>query len=252
MINSAVKAALDRVGYRVVKKDTPKEIIRYGMVEDEFQESYERVRPYTKTTALELYNLYEAVRYVVSRRVPGDFVECGVWKGGSMLMMALTLLQLGDRSRKLYLYDTFEGMPASTSEDINYSGMTAEARRERALTRSPEGWMYASFDEVKRAVLSTGYPEDRVAFVRGMVEDTIPGTSPEQIAILRLDTDFYSSTKHELEYLYPRLSHGGVLIIDDYDDWLGARQATDDYFGNGRNRPFLSRMDVGRLAIKCG
>jgi O-methyltransferase len=248
-MKSIAKALLSAAGYHIVK--THKDILAHGVVEDDFRASYARVRPYTKTTALELYNLYEAVKYVLAGGIAGDLVECGVWKGGSCMMMLLTLLQQGERTRRLYLYDTFQGMPDSGPEDVTYQGFGAETRRRRKATRSPEGkWTHAPFDEVRRVVLSTGYPEDRLVFVRGKVEDTIPGTVPEKIAILRLDTDFYASTRHELEHLYPRLSRGGVLIIDDYDYWQGARQATDEYFGTARSRLLLFRMDVGRLILK--
>jgi O-methyltransferase len=116
-------------------------------------------RDATKTTALELYNLYEAVRYVLPSGIAGDLVECGVWKGGSCMMMPLTLLQLGDRRRKLYLYDTFEGMPDSGPEDVTYEGFGAETRRRRKAVLSPEGkWTHAPFDEVRRVVPSTGTP----------------------------------------------------------------------------------------------
>jgi hypothetical protein len=100
-------------------------------------------------------------------------------------------------------------------------------------------------------VLSTGYPADRLHLVQGKVEDTLPGAAPARIALLRLDTDWYESTRHELVHLYPRLVPNGVLIIDDYGDWVGAKEAVDEYFAAQPFQPFLSRMDhTGRLAIK--
>jgi len=109
----------------------------------------------------------------------------------------------------------------------------------------------ASLDEVKRNVLGTGYDSDRVRFVEGLVEDTIPEQAPREIAVLRLDTDWYESTRHELVHLYPRLSSGGVLILDDYGCWLGARQAVDEYIEANAVRLLLTRIDSsGRLAVK--
>ena len=108
-----------------------------------------------------------------------------------------------------------------------------------------------SLDEVTRNVLGTGYPADRVRFVEGLVEDTIPEQAPEEIAVLRLDTDWYESTRHQLVHLYPRLSSGGVLILDDYGCWLGARQAVDEYIEEHGLHLLLTRIDSsGRLVVK--
>ena len=123
------------------------------------------------------------------------------------------------------------------------------------LQKEPKGtglWAYAGLEEVRRNVLSTGYPEDRIAFIQGKVEDTIPGTIPEKIALLRLDTDWYESTRHELTHLYPLLSSSGILIIDDYGHWQGARRAVDEYLGAMPAPTYLHRIDyTGRLALKA-
>jgi hypothetical protein len=99
--------------------------------------------------------------------------------------------------------------------------------------------------------LGTGYPPEKVHFVKGMVEDTIPEQSPDGIALLRLDTDWYQSTKLELLHLYPRLANQGVLIIDDYGHWQGARRAVDEFISELRDPILLHRIDyTGRIAIK--
>lgn len=98
---------------------------------------------------------------------------------------------------------------------------------------------------------STAYPMENVHLVKGKVEDTIPKILPSQIALLRLDTDWYESTRHELIHLYPNLVKNGVLIIDDYGHWRGSKQATDEYFDGFAPKPFLQRVDyTGRLSIK--
>lgn len=209
---------------------------------------FERVRQFTMTGALRVDALVRATRHIAHTAVPGAFVECGVWRGGSMMAVADVLLDLGDMSRDLFLFDTFEGMVAPTAED-----------GERAATRWAESthdqgresdWCYASLDDVRANVLSTRYPADRIHFVRGRVEDTIPVEAPDQIALLRLDTDWYDSTRHELEHLYPRLQRGGVLIIDDYGRWQGARKAVDEFVKAGHSM-LLNRIDgAGRLALK--
>ena len=113
-------------------------------------------------------------------------------------------------------------------------------------------WCYAPLDAVREAVLSSGYPSRKITFVKGRVEDTLPQAAPEKIAILRLDTDWYESTRHELETLYPRLVRGGVLILDDYGHWQGAKKAVDEYIEKNDLKLFLSRTDyTGRVAIKA-
>ena len=162
-----------------------------------------------------------------------------------MMAVALTLLRLGDTTRKLYLYDTFEGMPAPTANDVDLFGDTAQSMMDNA--GGP--FLKVDLETTRRNMTQTGYPPNRIFLVPGRVEETIPASSPERIALLRLDTDWYDSTRHELVHLVPRLSRGGVLIIDDYGHWQGARKATDEYFSD---KPILlNRMDyTGRMAVK--
>jgi hypothetical protein len=186
--------------------------------------------------------------------VSGAIVECGVWKGGSMMAAALTLLRLDAADRDLFLLDTFAGMPPPTEEDVSsaYDGYNP-MRHWRRRQRSPDlnTWHYVPAEEVRAAVLSTGYPADRVQLVEGRVEDTLPERAPAEIALLRLDTDWYASTKHEMEHLYPRLAPGGVLILDDYGHYEGARRAVDEYFEAHGGRPLLTRVDyTGRVGVK--
>ena len=109
----------------------------------------------------------------------------------------------------------------------------------------------APLHEVKQAMMLTRYPWEKLIFVPGRVEVTLPDQAPEQIALLRLDTDWYESTYHELEHLYPRLADGGILIVDDYGHWQGARQAVDDYFRNHGIDAELRTIDfTGRLLVK--
>jgi hypothetical protein len=110
-----------------------------------------------------------------------------------------------------------------------------------------------SLEEVKRNLYSTGYPKDKLHFIEGKVENTIPGFSPEEIALLRLDTDWYESTKHELVHLYPRLVQNGILIVDDYGHWKGSAKAVDEYIKEKNLCVYLNRIDYsGRLAVKNG
>jgi len=207
------------------------------------------VRPLTMTTAERIYALIQAVRYVSSSGITGAIVECGVWRGGSMAAAARTLLQMQDVERELYLFDTFEGMSKPTSKDIDYTGKTAF----EVLLEDP-GFAHANeapLEGVKRVLSETSYPKDKIHFVQGKVEETLPASAPDSISLLRLDTDWYESTKHELVHLFPRLSHGGVLIIDDYGHWKGSRLACDEYFAQENIHILLNRIDYsGRVGLK--
>ncbi|MFV3131054.1 TylF/MycF/NovP-related O-methyltransferase [Niveispirillum sp. KHB5.9] len=192
------------------------------------------------------HSLYSMVKYVSRYRIPGDFVECGVYAGGMSLLAALTLIECGDTDRHLYLYDTYEGMPAPTPED----GEQMMAAYEHN-TKDGQPWAKWGIEAVRRTMLDSGYPADRIHLVKGMVEDTIPATGPGQIAILRLDTDFYSSIRHVLQEFYPRLSRGGGLVIDDYGYMPGARLAVDEYFADADRPLLLNRVTVSvRAGVK--
>jgi O-methyltransferase len=209
------------------------------------------VAPYTMTSPERIHALVTAVEYVIANDIPGDIVECGVWRGGSMMAVAETLVRLGKTNRRLYLFDTFEGMPPPAETDVNFRGEAAADLMSKAERDTAWVWAVAQLEDVKERMRSTGYPEDLIEYVEGKVEDTIPREAPEQVAILRLDTDWYQSTKHEMKHLYPRLSPGGVLIVDDYGHWEGAKKAVDEYIVEERVRCLLCRVDyTGRIAVK--
>ncbi|TWT82871.1 Demethyldecarbamoylnovobiocin O-methyltransferase [Planctomycetes bacterium CA13] len=209
------------------------------------------VKDYTMTSVDRLHGLCEAVRYMTSVGIQGDIVECGVWRGGSMMAVAKMLNQFGDTDRHLHLFDTFSGMSAPTSEDIAVDGQTAETLLDTESKDDPTSvWCVSSLDEVKSHMKQTGYDESRIHYHKGMVEDTIPAGAPDKIALLRLDTDWYESTRHEMEHLFPRLADGGVLIVDDYGHWEGARRAVDEYFAEHQIGMMLHRLDyTGRIGI---
>jgi O-methyltransferase len=222
-------------------------------LEPEFLELYELCREQTMTSIERMYALYTATRHVIENHLPGDFVECGVWRGGSVMLIAHTLLRLGITDRVLWLYDTFTGMPPPSVEDVQeMSGRPAsEILGEHEKSEEDPFWGIAPRTIVEQNLRRTGYPIDRIRFIEGDVRTTIPSQAPEQIALLRLDTDWYASTRHELEHLYPRVAEGGVLIVDDYGYWRGARKATDEYLASLPARPLLHRIDyTGRMWVK--
>ena len=166
-----------------------------------------------------------------------------------MQAVALTLLSRATEERDLHLFDTFAGMPSPRECDRTPSGTPAA---HLLATRPQTGklWAVATLDDVREGMAETRYPAERMHFHVGMVEDTVPAEAPDHIAILRLDTDWYQSTRHELEHLYDRVPSGGVVIFDDYDYWQGARQAIDEFLGRRRAQLLLAPMGTGRIAVK--
>lgn len=245
-----LKAALARAGWELARtSDRDAQAIADLSAAD--QHIIQRVSPFTMTSLERRASLLGAVDHIVKHRIAGDIVECGVWRGGSMMAIALALMARGDTSRHLYLYDTFEGMSEPTEHDKALSGELAQTQLARTDREHPL-WAVAGLEDVKANLASTGYPAERIHYVQGKVEDTIPATLPKQIALLRLDTDWYESTRHELQHLYPLLAKHGPLIIDDYGHWQGARQAVDEYFAHAAEPVFLHRVDyTARLHIKA-
>lgn len=206
------------------------------------------VRPYTMTSPEKLFALITGVRHVARVNLPGDIVECGVWRGGSMHAVARTLLSVGVTDCELYMFDTFTGMTEPTERDRR-GDKTATELLEQA-DKSENVWAIASLEDVQAGIGTLDYPQHRFHYVAGPVEETIPGSAPETIALLRLDTDWYESTRHELEHLYERLVPGGVLILDDYGSWQGAKEATDEFMARLDNPPMMTRAGRGRIGVK--
>jgi O-methyltransferase len=249
-MNKYLKSLINKAGYNIEKLEKKKEWPTD--FEDIHKTTIEKVLPYTMTSSERLFGLVEAVKYISKHKVEGDIVECGVWKGGSMLAIAEVLSKLKNTQRQLFLYDTFEGMAPPTSEDMRYDDLEADAMLQSDANKEKNlVWAYSTLDEVKSTMAQTNYPSSNIHYIKGKVEDTIPSIIPGKISLLRLDTDWYESTKHELIHLFPRLEQGGVLIIDDYGYWKGARKAVDEYFEENNIRILLNRLDeTGRIAIK--
>lgn len=218
--------------------------------DDAAQATIRDVKPWTMTSPEKLNALILSVRHIVKHEIPGDIVECGVWRGGSMQAAARTLLEAGDTSRHLYLFDTYEGMSAPTDKDRRGHDGASAADLLQTSPKESGVWAVATLDDVQQGMHRIGYPQDKIHYVQGMVEETVPVGAPDRISILRLDTDWYESTKHELEHLYTRLSSGGVLLLDDYGWWDGAKTAVDEWLEETGERLLLLRMAEGRVAVK--
>jgi O-methyltransferase len=210
----------------------------------------ERVRPYTLTPPPRVMALCEAVRHLERAGIDGPIVECGVWRGGSMMAAALTLLELGSTERELLMFDTFTEIPRPDERDTHMSGTAGPEFFDRVVAAAPDVYGLLPLDRVRELLESTGYPRDRLRFVPGMVEDTIPAQAPERIALLRLDTDWYRSTIHELRHLYPRVVSGGIVIVDDYGEFAGARDAVDEYLAEDGRSVLLNRVDFSCRLIQ--
>jgi hypothetical protein len=249
-LSQIVNYPLGLLGLRLSRK--PKAKDSFNAMQDidadkDFQLVYAKIKAYTMVDPERCYALYKAVQYMIRKEIKGDFAECGVWKGGSVMLVAYMLQKAGIRNRKIYLYDTFEGMTKPGEND----GKEEKTEWEKNNVNGQLNiWCHAPLEEVQSNMIKTGYPKENIIFIKGKVEQTIPGTLPGKLALLRLDTDWYESTKHELNYLYPLLEKGGILIIDDYGFWPGSRKAVDEYFS--ANGPvYLNRLDYsGRLVIK--
>lgn len=208
-----------------------------------FKQIYEISSPFTMTSLKRMQRLHESINYLNKNKIEGAYVECGVYKGGSVMNMALTQLNF-KKMVHIYLYDTFEGMTSSGEFDINHRGVLASR-----ILKNPSKKCICSLEEAKKNLKLTGYPKEFLHFCQGDVAITLKQQVPEKIALLRLDTDWYESTKIELESLYPKLVKGGVLILDDYGYWRGARKATDDYFKSIGVRPKFEPIEAGVSAV---
>jgi len=200
----------------------------------------EIAKKYSKGGRARLQCTVDAIRSANHLKLDGDFVECGVWMGGHVM-----LARMLSPDRRCWLYDTFEGMPPPGPHDIKHNKPGDNPYRASAHMARKNGlpMSRAPIDQVMDAFRSEGLMDDKkMRFVPGLVEATLlmPENLPDKISVLRLDTDWHDSTKMELEVLYPRLQRGGYLIIDDFGHWEGARKATKDYFA-------AHKMDFGRL-----
>lgn len=217
-----------------------REIVEYVMSTGLTMVSFER-----------LYTTVMACKHILDRNIDGDFVECGVWRGGNAIAAA-EIFKLYQSDKSVWLFDTFKGMTAPTDADVRaLDGEAAQLQYIADQKDTHNAWCFASIQDVRQNFEKRGLTTN-VHFIEGDVCQTLDTSPlPDKIAVLRLDTDWYESTKKELETLYPRLSVGGCLIIDDYGHWSGAKKATDEYFEKNNNRPFLQYTDyTGRVAVK--
>jgi O-methyltransferase len=250
-LRKSLDFVLGSFGYDLVRRNPSKIFPVEATPRD--RQILELVQGYTMTTPERIWALLTAVKYVAATKIPGAFVECGVWRGGSAMAMAYALQDCGETDRRMWLFDTFEGMtPPSTADVELATGRSASSLLEIARKDGARNiWCDSPVEEVTNNLLRTGFPMEHIQLVKGDVLETLQQQVPEEIALLRLDTDWYESTKAELEVLYPRLQRGGVCIVDDYGYWGGSKKAVDEYLASNDIHVLLHRIDeTGRMFIK--
>ncbi len=221
-------------------------------ISDEEKKIVKKIQPYTMCKVANHWAIIQSLKHIKKNNIDGELVECGVYKGGNIILYKKIIEQIGI-NKKIFAYDTFEGMIKPGEYDKDLKGVSAlETFKKYHSSKVP--WCYSSIDEVKENIGKFNLNAEKdFIFIKGKVEETLKEKKnlPEKISLLRLDTDFYESTKIELEVLFPKLQPGGILIIDDYGHWKGSKKAVDEYFNLKKNFYWFHRIDyASRLLIK--
>lgn len=254
IFKQSVKTALSLVGLDIRRSSNRRKNVPVEFTNEEKDLfSYVKEKNLSMASDERLFTTMMACKHALERGIEGDFVECGVWRGGNALLAA-GIFKLHGSTQKVYLFDTFEGMTEPTIHDKETQTDKKAVSEFNENQKTPgQHWYFALIEEVKNNFSRAKLLRDNIIFVKGDVLKTLDNGSnlPSRISVLRLDTDWYESTKKELEVLYPKVGLGGVLIIDDYGHWSGARKATDEYFHKYGKRPFLQYTDyTGRVGVK--
>ncbi|MDC1330615.1 TylF/MycF family methyltransferase [Pelagibacteraceae bacterium] len=227
-IKNIINKSISFFGYNIVNEN--QKIIELTNNEKEL---INLVKDYSMTPQIRIYSLIKALKHINQKKILGDFVECGVWKGGNIILFKKIIELTNDSSRKIFAYDTFEGMTEPDENDFDISkNLNAKILMKKDKDKKTNIWGVCSLEDVKSNIQANVKNVDDIKFIKGPVEKTldIQENLPEKISLLRLDTDWYSSTKKELEILYKKVSPGGVIIIDDYGHWGGSKKAVDEFF----------------------
>ena len=230
MLRKIINNILMFFGYKISRK------IQKKMLSKKFLENYNKSKNLSSFN-LEFFLFLElSLDYLFKRnRIEGDVVECGVFKGANCRFICDYLKSINYENINIFLYDTFEGMPCASSNDINIftkKNYNFYLKKMQKNNEVDNFYKYENIENVKKLLFQTNYNKNKIHFIKGLVEETIPKTIPNKISLLILDTDYYDSTKHELQHLYPLVEKGGIIIIDDYGTWSGVKKAVDEYFDN--------------------
>jgi len=216
-------------------------------IDEENKNLIEFIGEYSLTPLIRRWTLIKSLHYINKKKIIGDIVECGIWRGGNLfLAKKIQDKYYKEIKRKFYGFDTFEGMPEPSTHD----GVKVNEIYQNFKNKN-EPWTKASLDDVKNFSKKLFLDIDEFNFIKGKVEDTLKDKKnlPNKISLLRLDTDLYESTKIELNILYPLLVEKGILIIDDYGDFQGCRKAVDEYFSD-KNVLMISVDKSCRVIVK--
>ena len=181
-----------------------------------------------------LDNVLDCTARALVDGVPGDLVECGVWRGGTAIFLRAILAAFGDPERRVWACDSFEGLPEADADRYPMDvPMQLHTYKQLAV----------GIDEVKANFARYDLLDERVDFVHGWFRDTLPTLAVERIAVLRLDGDMYESTIDALTNLEPKVSPGGFVIIDDYGGIEACAEAVDDYRASAGIRALIHKVD---------
>ena len=253
MIKKLIKKILSIFNYRIISNKDWNKKVENLIVEASEQEleEFEKINEISLTSLPNRWSLLQSLHYINDNNIKGDIVETGVFRGANLVLIN-NFLNKSNIDKKIYAYDTYAGQPEPSNLDFDLKGTSmidkfSDLKKKNIIT------VYCSLEKVKENIIKYSINDlSKIIFVKGKVEDTLDDERniPSQISLLRLDTDFYDSVKKSLEILYPKLISGGVLIIDDYGHFKGAKLAVDNYFKD-KQKIWMHRVDYTcRLIIK--
>ncbi len=235
LINSLSK----KLGYRLIKIEKKNWYDDFVGISEFEKKSLEIASKYSMTGFERMFFLMKAIKQIKIDNIDGDFVECGVWKGGNLILFQKMIERLKLNNRKIFAYDTYTGLSEPSKSDLNINNEKAEdiinsLKKKKIDPEKNIFFCKCDLETVKKNFEMNTDSNDNLICIKGEVENTlkIKKNLPTKISLLRLDTDWYESTKIELEVLFPLLSKNGILIIDDYGYWKGSKKAVDEYFQN--------------------
>lgn len=198
-----------------------------------------------------LRNNIDILNTIKKKRTQGDFVECGVYKGISLVFFQKYIEINNLENIKIYGFDTFEGIPEPSNDDIDIHGLSMKDTFERyKINKESSNWNNSSLDEVRLNFKDNTSHNDNLILIKGLVEETLlkKDNLPDKISLLKLDTSLYEGTKIELEVLFPKIQKGGIIIVEGYFKFLGVKKAVDNFFST-KNYLIKYKKSLGRAII---